>query len=158
MPAKFIATYKTFYTTISPAGESPGSAQVVVGSQLSEWEAAGCGGVGSEQPFELPAVFITKYFNIFRKCFEPTFVSRSKYHLSSSGNNNSNNKKEKFIRFIFRPKGCASGVRAGAGTSTQVGGQFFCGVIKWYLKCSFKLLRTLSLTWVNACARGVWGN
>lgn len=36
MPAKFIATYKTFYTTISPAGESPGSAQVVVGSQLSE--------------------------------------------------------------------------------------------------------------------------
>lgn len=62
-------------------------------------------GCGVRQPFELPAVFITKYFNIFRKCFEPTFVSRSKYHLSSSGNNNNNKNQKKFIRFIFRPKG-----------------------------------------------------
>lgn len=138
IPAKFIATYKTFYTTISPAGESLGSAQVVVGSQLS---VEGYGGGGQSNLLSCLPSLLQNILTFFASvlswllCLEASTI----WAAAAEG------QKQQVYPLYFPAKGCAtfaSGV-PGTGTSTQVGGQFFCGVIKWYLKCSFKLLRIL---------------
>lgn len=133
MPAKFIATYKTFCTTISPLGGT---------SLLPSLTDSSCSWAGTFSS----AAFITKYFNIFRKCFKPTFVFRTKYHLSSNSSNKAERKNSNFSRLFFG-KGCyICNWWVGRTISIQVGGQFFCGVIKWHLKWSFRLLQVFLLT------------